>query len=88
MFASKLLTWHYAGTRGMHALLADYVLLCNAHSCGLQVTLSLGSNVQCYAQVMALAFTALICKLDWLSELSSSAVILCMCLGNCAEGFA
>ena len=24
----------------MHALLADYVILCNAHSCGVQITRS------------------------------------------------
>ena len=40
---SKLLTWHCAGT-----LLADYVIACNAHSCGLQVTLGLGA-MQYYA---------------------------------------
>ena len=62
--------------RGMHALLADYLMLCNAHSsCGLQVTLGLvDAN---WNNVMW--FSELIEAVQWL---------LCMCLGNCAESCA
>ena len=63
MCVSKLLTRHYAGRHAWHALLANYIISCNAHSCGLQVTLGLGI-MQYYAKVMAMAFTALVCKLE------------------------
>ena len=41
-FVSKLLTWHYAGTCGQHCWLADCIIPCNAHSCGLQITTAHG----------------------------------------------
>ena len=51
-------------TRHMwHARLANYIISCNAHSRGLQVTLGLEA-MQYYAKVMAMAFTALVCKLE------------------------
>ena len=56
--ADQALCWHT-----WHALLADYIILCNAHSCGLRVTLGL-EPMQYYAKVMAMTFTALVCKLE------------------------
>ena len=48
--------------------------------------------MQYCAKVMAMAFTALVCKLEQcdmvVCELILASSALCMCLGNCAEGFA
>ena len=54
--ADQALGWHM-----WHARLADYIISCNVHSCGLQVTLGL-EVMQYYAKVMAMAFTDLVCK--------------------------
>ena len=46
--ADQALCWHT-----WHALLANYIISCYVHSCGVQVTLGLEAM-----QVMAMAFTA------------------------------